>query len=524
MSRTFLYSPMLWALFFALGLSGLALSAQTILITERPYDIFVPLDAGIRFLSGIYPNLDYPSPIGPIFAAVNGITMLIGGIDVRAILWANLLSLVVCFALLAIVLRGTPGIVKLLALVSVISIFFILVDVDSIPPAYSYVANYNNWGWGFFAVIVVWTLRLGESRLIDNIAAGIALSCLFYLKLSIFVGAAALMPLGLCLDRRFKDYAAVTAVLAAAWTVGLGLGFFHPYILDNLAAARATGSMRLFKVEWQVLAFVNIPATIVMAIICYRLGVRNKAVAVICVAWIILHLTGLQNNYKLVPLIGLPMILVSPRLPTAYRGLLAAPAILQTVVLAVAATAAYPLQGWIEQEVGAQPIGPAGTIGERMMLSTNRGMGDWSPNSPGDSLPNTDGIVHLQLFSAQDLLGNRSGRVMTLDFANTILASWPHFQPAIGAPLWYDWQRSFSASVYPSPDHVFKHISFVLVPRRFREDQTRHLVDIYRPWIEKCSMLINENTLWALYEPRSDAPSDCHDARDVGAPAESIVN
>jgi len=58
------------SLIMAMLLCLLSLSHASLLLVDAPYDIYIPLDAGLRWLDGAVPSRDYPSPLGPLYALV----------------------------------------------------------------------------------------------------------------------------------------------------------------------------------------------------------------------------------------------------------------------------------------------------------------------------------------------------------------------------------------------------------------------------------------------------------------------
>lgn len=502
--------PFSMALVMALLLSALALVRRDILLTQAPFDVFMPLDAGLRWLAGLRPSLDYPSPIGPLYAAVNGLAMRLGGVTAGAVMQGNVIVLMLCLVLLAPVLRGMPAMVRWAVPVILAGMLLLPLDLDAVPPDYRYVTNYNNWAWAFFAVLAAWTLRSGPGRRVDDLAAGLALLCLFYLKLSVFVFALPLMALGLLLERRRADYILPLVLVAAGIGLDAVLGHLWPYLQDNIATARATGSARPQKLSWQVFALFNAPATLALMLILYRqLGPRPqsqpgqaKVTAILLAAWLLFNLAALQNHDKLIPVISLPLLLMAPYLPAGSKSWARIPAVIHAALLMLAVVIGFAAQPLVAEAVHAAPLGRPGTLGADIHLSAMRGLGDWRAPALGDSLPHTDEMVHVEFQSLEDLLDGRGGAGLALEFSNAALAAWPAVQPAPHAPLWYDINRSFSAQIFTAPESAFRGLNLVLLPKRHRTDNTRALAAIYQPWLDRCMVMAGENELWRLYLPR----------------------
>src|SRR6185369_3969460 len=99
-------------------------------------------------------------------------------------------------------------------------------------------------------------------------------------------------------------------------------------------------------------------------------GLRNRVAVALLAAWVILNLTALQNNYKIIPLIGLPLLLLLPGLPLAPQRWPRAIALLQVAVLWLACCLGLALQATVAQSSQAYPLGPSASLGERILLSS----------------------------------------------------------------------------------------------------------------------------------------------------------
>lgn len=498
--------PVLLALAVAALLSLLAVCHPTVLLTEAPFDIFMPLDAGLRLLEGIRPSLDYPSPIGPLYAALNGLAMWLIGTSGQAVVVANILVLGLVFGLLAIVLRGTSVAARLTVPVIVAGSLLLPIDLDALPPDYRYVTNYNNWSWAFMAVVMVWALRDGPGRRLDDMAVALAAACLFLTKLSVFCFVPPMMALGLLCGRRPADYRWPIFILVAVVAVDAWCGHLLPYLWDNIAVARATGSVRPQKILWQVFAFYNAPVTVMLVIALYRQRWRSGAVKALIGAWLLLNLAALQNHDKLIPVIALPLLLTTPGLPSIAGSWTRLPAVIHAILLLLAVGIGYAAQPVVARIVHAAPLGRPGTLGADILLSAMAAPVDWQAPEWGDGVPHTDEMVHVEFGSLEELLGGRHGRALALEFSNAALAAWPEIEPAVHAPLWYDINRSFSPRSFADPASAFAALDFILVPRRHRTDNTRILLGLYQPWLDRCASVVAENALWRLYAPKSSAP------------------
>jgi len=503
--------PVTWAAICTLGLCAFAVSAPTILFTQGPYDALVPLDAGVRLLNGSIPSVDYPSPIGLLYALFHAAAMWLGGIDARAIWWANILVTVLCFVGLVPMSEGLPKGTRFLILAAIGATLLLPLDIDTFQPNYRYVANYNHWGWVLIGIIITWTLRPGRMRAINNIIAGLALAAIFYLKLSIFAGAIPLMALGLAADRRVNDYLLPLGIMVLALLLGLWHGLLPAYLIDNIAVLRATDPVRAYKLLWQIVTPFNAPITITLVMLFYRLRLRDRMLVTAIAGWLLLNVIGLQNNYKFIPVIAWPLLLVLPCLPAPYRRWPFHVILAQTVVLIAAAAFGFGLQTTVARAVAATPLGEPGSLGAHIDLSTIGGSEDWHANPQGDTIFDTDQNLHTFIDLSRPLIAGHPGRFFTLEFANVALLSFPAAKPASSGTLWQDVGRSFSTRSYVTAQQLFQQAEFVLVPKRYRSASARELVHLYQPWLDKCAATIAENELWRLYSIDRGQSQECVD-------------
>ncbi|HWT97279.1 MAG TPA: hypothetical protein VN229_06670 [Terriglobales bacterium] len=483
----------------------LSLSHESLLLIDAPYDIYIPLNAGLRWLQGALPSRDYPSPIGLLYAAVHGLALSFDGTDARSVLRADVAILALSYLLLWPNMRGLAGTTWATILIMLAGMMMTPLALDASWGSYRYVADYNRWAWAFYAVALVWTCNpAGRGRLSD-ITLSIALCCLLYLKLTVFAGAVLTLAAGCFNDRRIADYIMPCVVVLLAIGGGVASGVLVAYLRDNLAIGGATGSVRLGKLIVQFAAPYNVVPLLLAVALCFirALPRRFRFLPLYCIS--IQHAVGLQNFDVMVPLTGVPLLLLKPKLvwPDAriFRPVLVGiPALCQALYLFGVSGVALAWQPSAARLTHAQSISGAGTLGERILTSTLPAADAGIHH--GDLAFADDVIVH-DMQRAQDLLGRLpvGTRVATLEVSNVAAAAWPRVHPSTGGLLWYDDGRSFSDVFHPSPDQAFAGADIILVPLRFTTASTQKLVALYRPWLDKCATVIAANELWALYRP-----------------------
>jgi|GEM_PF-5722980 len=501
------------ALVIAGMLCLLSLSHGSLLLVDAPYDIYIPLNAGLRWVQGALPSRDYPSPIGLLYAAMHGLVLSFDSTDARSIVRADVAVLALSYLLLWPNMRGLAASTRGTILILLAAMMMTPLALDASWGSYRYVADYNRWAWAFYATVLVWTCNpAGRSRLAE-LALSIALCCLLYLKLTVFAGAVLTLAAGWFNDRRITHYIMPCVVLVLAIGAGVAGGVLIPYLRDNLAVGAATGSVRLGKLIVQSAAPYNVLPLLLAIAVCFVRDVPRyfRFLPLYCI--LIQHAVGLQNFDVMVPLSGLPLLLLKPKLvwPNAKvlrPVLFGAPAICQAIYLLAVSGVALAWQPYAAQLANAQSISGTGTLGERILTSTLPGAGAGIHH--GDLAFADDVIVH-DMRRAQDLLGGLPDgtRVATLEVSNIVAAAWPRLRPSTEGLLWYDDGRSFSEMFHPSPDQAFADADVILVPLRFTTASTQKLAGLYRPWLDKCATVIAANELWALYR-RQNASTGGH--------------
>jgi hypothetical protein len=483
----------------------LSLTRPSLLLTETPYDIYVPLDAGVRWLNGFLPSIDYPSSLGILYATIHGVMLWINPADARSIVHADVAALAVIAALLWPVLRGLPALWQSAVYLLVAGLILSPLDLDKISTGYRYIADYNRWSWGLHAVVLVWSLNRTARGKAAQLAVSLALCLMLLLKLSMFVGAVMTLGLALFNRRGLRDYVTPACLLVGVVLIGCLTGYFIPYLRDNMAAAQATASLRLGRLYWQVPYLYNLlPSLIVLVFCCVDLlPARSR--------WLlgantgILYFVSLQNFDFVIPTIGLPLLLLAWEIDRAKRTtlralLMEAPAIVQGGGLFVVALLALLRQQDVAAQVNALPIAPPGQIGNTIHVATIPTFGVW--NGGGD-LPFANDVIYAHIKNAQELLTALPDgtSVATLETANIAVAAWPRLRPAPHPLLWYDYRRSYSLEVHPAAARIFADADVILVPRHFTTENIRRLVALYQDWLDRCATPIAANAYWRLYRP-----------------------
>lgn len=495
------------AFLLAAGLCALSLSQSALFFVDTPYDIYIPLNAGLRWLEGAWPSRDYPSPIGFIYAATHGLILSFDSNDARSVVRADVAVLLFSCLLLRPNMRGLPTAIQAITVLLLAGMMMTPLALDSSWGSYRYVADYNRWAWALYAVVLAWTCNPLARTLLARIAVAVALCCLLYLKLTIFAGAVLTLAAGCFNGRRISDFGMPLAAIVLAVAAGIAGGVFLPYIADNISAAQATNSARFGKFILQLFVPYNSVALLLGIAVCFvaELPKRLRFLPLYCM--FIQHAMALQNFDEMVPLSGLPLLFLMPRLtwskPQMLRPILVgAPALFQAGYIFVVAALALSLQSHMSVLANARSVSAPQTLGEKLLISTLPAAGF---GTGGGDLPYADDVIVHDMQRAQDLMAQlpEGTRVATLDVTNIAAAAWPRLRPSSGGLLWYDDGRSYSDAAHPAPAEVFAGADIVLVPLHFTTASARKLVALYQPWLDRCASVVAANELWRLYQPRS---------------------
>jgi hypothetical protein len=500
--------PIPLVLIAAVVLCILSLSTPALLLVDAAYDIYIPLDAGLRWIDGFRPSIDYPSPIGPLYAALHGTVLRFDLTDARSIIRVDAVMLGLEYLLLWPMLRGLPKLSRAVILLLMAAMMMTPLALDSFSGSYRYVADYNRWAWGYFAVGLIWSCNPQARGRQVEIALGIALCLLLVLKLPMFCGTIACCGLGWLRGRSLSDVLIPAVMIVLAAGIGYLAGWLLPYVRDNIDIAKASDTVRIGKGILQLFSPYNAVSNILAMILCVAPGIAWRPRILFGSLFVLLHLVGLQNHDIMVPLIGLPLLLLGPDLIAPEGrwlrpGLASLPVLLQGPGLYLVAILALLTGPQVARSFNAQPLAGAGTLGERIQMSTQPG---WTVVGAGD-LPYTDEMIFRSIKAAQALLPSLpvGSRIATLEQANIALSLAPAYRSAPYGPLWYHYRRGFSDEIHTPPARAFAGADGILVPSHFTTDSTRRLVGYYQPWLDRCATVIAENELWRIYRPKGAA-------------------
>lgn len=229
-----------------LGFAGfmiwVMLTTPHVIVNGLLKDVFVPLDAGWRFVNGQLPHLDYYTPLGIVYPALHGWTMELFGPTGRVLMLVNLLALPV---LLLAVFIGVHRRLPYWAAVCLLVYTFIMTVT---PWNFTYLANYNRHGW-LLAIAVMLIVLLPPAKrnkffhASEILAVAACLILATYYKVTYAALGLYACGLAFLFIPETRWIAFIGGVFWAAFVLGVEIfgNFNHLYVNDILRAASTLG-------------------------------------------------------------------------------------------------------------------------------------------------------------------------------------------------------------------------------------------------------------------------------------------
>jgi hypothetical protein len=246
-------------------------------------DLWFVLDSIWRVSLGQQPNLDFVTPLGPVFYGIYDLLTAFEPpslwVMVHANLLVGLLAALLCFGVGRGALR--PELLALLMLLA----FLTAASGRGFGTPFAgqdlyYVAPYNRWGWAI-ALPTAFALLMPKPRLGAMALAGLGLALLYYLKISYFAVLLALAPVALLLDRRDPAASRRALSLFGSLFLGLAIGALYASPVAYLADIRSVAAANLFlhRVERGGLLAVEAGLFLGLALLVHHLASRLRRIS-----------------------------------------------------------------------------------------------------------------------------------------------------------------------------------------------------------------------------------------------------
>ena len=273
-------------------------------------DFLLGLEAGQRVLDGHLPSRDWPSPIGPLFALLNALPLVLGAPGDWAHRWADVLMLAVLLPALVLAGRGLPA--WTVAAAAVLAAAILCTQQDLLTEdALFFAVTYNRWVNAFLFVPILWLaaeIRRSDISLSADAAVGVALAILAFVKANAALTAGLLILPGLRLRpvRLVRLVVLVAPCLLVAGAL-MASGILLPYLSDLIDVIHASDS-RLFFLLRQASGglFLASFVSLILLLVQRRRLPRPGLAWLVAWSFFVLFVGNLQNHTAVIP--ALPLL------------------------------------------------------------------------------------------------------------------------------------------------------------------------------------------------------------------------
>jgi hypothetical protein len=486
-----------------IGLSG---------ITDYSHDAFGALDGAWRVLNGQTPHADFYTPLGPLIYLVTAFGLLFshGGAEGAGY------SQALCGVLLGVwtyrLSRHRLG--HLPAILLCLSVVLLSINPSSVgePPIRTSCMAYNRYGYALVALLLVEAAagRDPERRRAEfwgGVSTGAILALLLFLKISYFVGGAALVAALIPCRKQVKERWAGMAggFLPVSLVFCAYLGFNLVPMWNDL---RMVAGAKPARISWFIVDNLYLPVAFYLGFIFAsarflwfdgaRPAARATSVAgvAVCLAGIFL----LSTNFQFY---GLPL------------NAMAAILVLQQIAAHPRAASSHKLK-----QAGLLLWGSLLVAGDLGYEALGLGFGAWGRHAWEETAGGSFHAAVLGGFrtyeaSYVDLVNdglallNQHRRpddtVMSLDFSNPFSYALG-MRPAPGGATTFHYRGNFNDAHHPAPERLFGGASLVMIPVEPTEKGlARSVPRIYGPYLEEHFHPIGESKGWRIYRRRPEA-------------------
>ncbi|MCX7886073.1 MAG: hypothetical protein N3B01_02295 [Verrucomicrobiae bacterium] len=493
--------------------------------TAFPEDTFIMLDGGWRILQGQVPHVDFYTPLGPVTLWAVALGMWLGGATVNGLVYANVVVflIVALWTWLIAARRLAPLWCVAVAIVNLFMVAGATCNFEITQVGYA--AVYNRYATVVATLVLLEALlppkNPGKTRgyVFDGISTGVGLVLLFFLKLNFFV-------------------AALLGVVLAAVLVPHSRGRW----LGLAAGVVATGLLVLGSLRFDVGAVVND----------LMLGAKARA------GNLYVSTRGMLTSREVFACYFLFVVLccICPPSPALYSRRI--PQALAHVLVGVFFVCMQTMLSLTNSNAPLTTLFPVGAVAWLEGLSRASNMADRNSRSTASWSwaaalplvlyffvvvvhPNAASVVyatllrhtkarHLsegQLFSAAPLRQMRTlrqeeyvrkvndgcrllerntqpaDRIVTMDFSNPFCLALHRPSPK-GDALWWHNRVTFTETLHPGAERVFREATFVMVPKQpCWEDTLRALMAAYSRFLNANFSQVAESEFWVLYKRRA---------------------
>ena len=480
-----------------IGLSG---------ITVYSHDAFGALDGAWRVLNGQTTHADFYSPLGPLIYLVTAFGLLLshGGAEGAGY------SQAVCGGLLGLwtYLLSRRRLGDLPAILFCLMVVLLSINPSSVgePPIRTSCMAYNRYGYSLVALLLVESVARRDpagrrAEFWEGVSTGAILALLLFLKISYFVGSAALLAAVIPCRKQVKERWAgmVGGFLPVSLVFCASLGFNLVPMWNDL---RMVAGAKPARVSWFIVGNLCLPVAFYVGFIlasarCLWFGGARPAARATWIAGVAVCLTGiflLATNFQFY---GLPL--------NAMAALL----VLQQIAVHAPAANSQKLK-----HAGLLLWGSLLVAGDLGYEALGLGFGAWQRHS-WDETANASFHAaalagfrtfegsYVELVNDGLALVNQHRRpddtVMSLDFSNPFSYALG-MRPAPGGAITLHFRGNFTDAHHPTAERLFGGASLVMLPVvPTDKGLARSVPRIYGPYLEEHFHPIGESKGWRIY-------------------------
>jgi hypothetical protein len=492
-------------------------------------EIFIPLEGVLHLQHGHRPYVDFSTPVGIFHLLPHYLAARLAGLSGMTVIYANALVGALAFALAALagIGRLPPSFAGLLSLyvgLTAISPRWLGLSFDNVL----YIASYNRWGWSFFCILCLVSClpRLKGSSTrgcdLDGFLTGFLLFLLFHLKATYFLVGAVLVMISLLTVRRAhaRRYSAITlaSFLLLMLVMELATGVTLPYMKELKTGAAAQPGFRLLYFL-DIAYYTYYDGLLVLLVglgsagrMTDRLLPKFALLVTIVSAGVV---AAAQNNKAFeIPIIPVATLIAFflfwPSRADAARNRLLHGLLYGAIALVFLKPIAGDSAGllWASLKAAERGTDSAWLQGTPLHDLVVR---EWpNPLRSGENKgPNCCGRDSEYLYVLSDgveLLRDHHISAPATVFSLTYTSPFPTLlglTPVKHNLLWWDPKRTFSATVKPSGEVLFKNVDYVLIPKVDMDLHPKRLMlEIYAKELASMFTPIDESRYWILLAKR----------------------
>lgn len=489
-------------------------------------DIFVFFDGIDAMSSGLLPNQDILSPIGPLAYYLPYLGYRIVGEYSGSIEMASLLlAAPVLLACATLLCKNTSPSVAMFLMGVIAAVIIVPLPPGFDPANMTPAMHYNRWGWGILSAVMLLGLPPSAERgwiIRASLCVGAFLTCLFLIKITFFLVGLGFLAL-LFFVRDTRRLAAFGSIFVCVALIGLFAlffpGVFSGYLI-GLDEARHTNNA--VRGSYLIVAYADRTGIYFFLIAAYIavFGLFASLLELALAAYILISgIAIIDQNYQFQFLVTLTVgfvILANGRPHADKRD-----QVLKSAIMLCAIFALVPYLSDLARVtlVYAQPPAPNAAIiqspkFDHLFIDDNKmtKSGELKKRSGQiDVGALLRGEVDVQTSSQREYaealveaaelvksVGAEQSEILTLDFTNAVPVV-VDAKRTKGGHSWYHFGRNVSGDTLPKNSDMFSKIDYVIIPvATVTKESADILIAHYGDYLAKHSTEAAQSDNWVL--------------------------